>query len=404
MPRRNPEWCASARVSPGNNPRLNTCIQVKDVARRVPARTGTAARANPRANPPERGGDRRTGSHQPQRRAVFPRFSRSRRPLAQRPGRRGLDARARAAKFQLIAESQFASCAYHENERQRRDIHRVLGEDVKNRRPFIVGARRPDVAPSPSAGPADEEIMNTTPYPMFFVPVFVGEEQGHIGAILHVWLRAAGDPKTYPTLVDVPRPRSACHAGNFLKARQGEAAMARNQEYEHMLRFEGDFVGELDPLKLGRTAVNHFTDLFAGEPLQPVPSDGGAVAAGVRVQPGNDRPAQRTGRAPLQRWPRGCPSPTRRRPSRSTCPSRRPSGASRWRKSARGRSRTRSSKPHPHEGQTGLIMLERHAADAPFTPGRLAPARLGAARSFRPRHRWPRRPTARCLSAACCTR
>ena len=66
-----------------------------------------------------------------------------------------------------------------------------------------------------------------------------------------MWLRGAGDPKTYPALVTFLN--SVCvHAANFLKGRQGEAAIARNQEYEQMLRYEGEIVGELDPAKIGR--------------------------------------------------------------------------------------------------------------------------------------------------------
>ena len=162
----------------------------------------------------------------------------------------------------------------------------MLAECLKSRRPFIVGAVSPDVAPSQPGRSADDEIMNTTPYPMFYVPVLLGET--HVAAIVHVWLSGAGDPKTYPTLVSFLN--SVCvHAANFLKSRQGEAAIARNQEYEQMLRFEGEIVGELDPQKIGRAVVNHFTDLFAANRASLFHQARRAVAPGVRFQPGNDR-------------------------------------------------------------------------------------------------------------------
>ena len=74
---------------------------------------------------------------------------------------------------QLIAENNFASCDFTGNERQRQDINRVLVETQKNRRPFIVGALTPDYVSSGTS----EEIGNTTPYPMFFIPVILTDEQ-----------------------------------------------------------------------------------------------------------------------------------------------------------------------------------------------------------------------------------
>ncbi len=198
-----------------------------------------------------------------------------------------------------IAEINFASCAYAENERQRQDINRVLVETLKNRRPFIVGALTPRLRCPPAVG---EEIGNATPYPMFFVPVIVDENQ--IGAILHVWLRAAGDPKTYPTLVTFLN-QVCVHAASFLKARQGEAAIARNQEYENMLRCQGDFVGELDPVKLGRSAVNHFMDLFAASRVSLFHQAGGA--GGWNVSP-TRKPSTSAASSwsSCARWRRGC--------------------------------------------------------------------------------------------------
>ena len=211
---------------------------------------------------------------------------------------------------------------------------------------------------------ADDEIMNTTPYPMFYVPVLLGEQ--HVAAIVQVWLRAAGDPKNYPTLVSFLN--SVCaHAANFLRGRQGEAAMARNQEYEQMLRYAGEIVGELDPQKIGRAAVNHFTDVFAANRASLFRQAGAqwrldfvsnqetidqrselvVRLCGLAARlPVNDQPAALSldGREQAETWTEVLE----------------PLGASQVAYAF--------FQPHAHEGKTGLIVLERHAANTPFTP------------------------------------
>jgi hypothetical protein len=265
---------------------------------------------------------------------------------------------------QVIAEVNFSTCAYHENERQRRDINRVLAESLKSRRPFIVGAVSPDIAPSQEGGQADDEIMNTTPYPMFYVPVLVGEQ--HVPAIIQVWLRAAGDPKTYPTLVGFLN--SVCaHAANFLKGRQGEAAIARNQEYEQMLRYEGEIVGELDPIKIGRAAVNHFTDLFGANRVSLFRQAGARWRLDfVSNQETIDQRSELVGRL------NGLAArlPESEQPAALTLDNR--EQAQTWSEVLEPLGARQVAyaffQPHHHEGKTGLIVLERHAANAPFTP------------------------------------
>ncbi len=277
---------------------------------------------------------------------------------------------------QLITETNFASCAFADNERQRHDINRVLVETQKNRRPFIIGALTPDGVPSATG----EEIGNATPYPMFFVPVIVDDTQ--IGAILHVWLRAAGDPKTYPTLVTFLN-QVCSHAANFLKARQGEAALARNQDYEHMLRTQGDFVGELDPIKLGRAAVNHFVDLFAANRVTLFHQAGGAWR--MEFASNQETIDQRS------------ETVTRLRTLAARLPVSEQSAALSLDVPDQSAEWTDQLEPlgarqvaytffqgHPHEGKTMLVLLERHAANAPFTPMALrqlswAGAQLGRA-------------------------
>ena len=240
---------------------------------------------------------------------------------------------------QLIAEVNFASSAYHESERQRRDLNRVLGETIKNRRAFIIGAGSSDASPLPPGQPAGEEIANTTPYPMFLYPGALGREPGRRDPA-RLAARGGATPKTYPTLVTFLN--SVCvHATSFLKARQGELAISRNQEYEHMLRCLGDLNGELDPAKVGRNAVNHFTDLFNASRCSLFHQAGGHWRL---EQVSNQKPSisAANSSSSFARWRRGCRRARRPGRSRSTHRSKRRSGPRSSPRSAPGRSPTPS--------------------------------------------------------------
>lgn len=262
---------------------------------------------------------------------------------------------------QLIAEVNFGTSAFHENERQRRDINRVLGETIRSKRPFIVGALVPDVPPP---GQETEEIMNATPYPMFFIPV--PGEGDQVGVIVHLWLRSAGDPKTYPSLITFLN--SVCgHASNFLKLRQGEVVIARNQEYEHMLRFQGEFVGQLDPAKIGRGAVNHFTDLFSASRCSLFHRVGG----NWRLEHvSNQETIDRRSEIVVQLCKLAARLPVSDQPQSLSLDD--PAQESEWGELL-GPLGTRQAAyaffhGYPHEGQTGLIVLERHGQKPAFNP------------------------------------
>ena len=271
------------------------------------------------------------------------------------PGERG--------DCQVIAEVNFGTSAFHENERQRHDINRVLGETIRSKRPFIVGALAPDVPPAGQPAVTDE-IMNATPYPMFFLPVLAADEQ--IGVILQVWLKSAGDPKSYPAMVTFLN--SVCaHAANFLKLRQGEVVIARNQEYEHMLRFQGEFVGQLDPAKIGRAAVNHFTDLFAVNRSSLFHRMGGRWRLQhVSNQETIDQRSELVG----QLCQLATRLPVSEQPTALSLDQ--PEQAAEWSEllGPLGARQVAYAFFHgyPHEGQTGLVVLERHAQNSPFSP------------------------------------
>ncbi len=268
---------------------------------------------------------------------------------------------AERGECQLIAEVNFATSAFHENERQRRDINRVLGETLRNRRPFIVGALAPDVPPSGQPVVTDE-IMNATPFPMFFIPILGDADQ--IGVILQVWLRAAGDPKTYPSMVTFLN--SVCaHATSFLKARQSEVVIARNQEYEHMLRFQGEFVGQLDPVKIGRGAVNHFTDLFSANRCSLF------HLIGNRWQlefVSNQETIDQRSELVVALCKVAARLPVSEKAQSLSLDN--PEQAGEWTEllDPLGMRQVAYAffQGYPHEGQTGLVMIERHAANAAF--------------------------------------
>ena len=265
---------------------------------------------------------------------------------------------------QLTAEVNFATCAYQSNERQRGDIHRLLAETFRNRQPYIVGPGAPDVAPPPAdPNGGIEQVANATPFPMFFVPVVVNETQ--TGAVVHVWLRAAGDPKTYPTLVQFLN--SVCvHASTFLRHRQGEAAMARVQEYEHLLRAQGDLVGELDPQKVARHAVHHFSDLFGANRCSLFRQVGGRWRLEVvSNQETIDARSELVGRlcALAARLPAG-----RDEPGAISLDD--PEQAAEWQELLEGIGARQVAYAffhgHPHEGRTSLLLLERQGEKLPF--------------------------------------
>ncbi len=294
----------------------------------------------------------------------------------------GLDG---AGGFAPVADLSFATCGYVEGGRQARDIGRVLGEVVRTRRPCIVNpaASAEDAAPG-----EDQTILNRTAHPFFFVPILVGDgEHAPVGAVLHVWLQVAGDPKTYPTLVTFLNQVCA-HAAGFLRARRGEAAVVKNAEYEALLRFQGDLIGELDPAKVGRAAVHHAIDLLGASrvgllqkvrgrwTLQHVSHQDAIDARSVLVRALGDVAA---------RLPAATGTP-------ATLTLDDPATAAGWQTAfdaigARHLAWTHF-RPHPHAGPAdGLLLAERHSG-APFGPNGLR--LLG----------WTRTQTARALETA----
>ena len=293
--------------------------------------------------------------------------------------------------FRPVADLTFATCGCDDvaGGQQAHDVHRVLGEVVRTRRPCIVhpAAACPGDAVPPGG---DQAILNRTAHPFFFVPIPVGDgENAPVGAVLHVWLKAAGDPKTYPALVTFLNQVCA-HAAGFLRTRRGEEAVAKNAEYEALLRFQGDLLGEMDPAKVRRTAVHHALDLLGASRvglfrrvrgrwtlLQTSHQDAvDARAVLVRALVGV---AARLPAATTEGTPAALSVDD-------------PATAADWRTDfgAIGARHVAWAhfRPHPHAGPTdGLLLAERHSGPS-FGPHHLR--RLG----------WTRTQTARALEAA----
>ena len=291
--------------------------------------------------------------------------------------------------FAPVAELAFATCGCVGDGQQARDVGRVLGEVVRTRRPCVVHPAATSEATPTTAPDEGHTVLNRTAHPFFFVPIFVGDgENAPVGAVLHVWLRATGDPKTYPGLVTFLNQVSA-HAARFLHARRGEAALARNVESEALLRFQGDLIGELDPAKVGRAAVHHALDLLGASRVGLFQKFGGRwTLRHTSYQDAVDA------RAVLVRALVGVAA---RLPAATETPAawalhHPTTAAADWRTdlAAIGARHVAWAhfRPHPHAGPTdGLLLAERHSGP-PFGPNHL---RL---------LNWTRTQTARALETA----
>ena len=169
-----------------------------------------------------------------------------------------------------------------------------------------------------------------------------------------------------------------------------------------MLRCLGDLNGELDPAKVGRGAVNHFTDLFNASRCSLFHQVGGRWRLEqVSNQETIDQRSELVGQL--------CALAARLPTVSETCPGRSRSTRSRpgggvdrpcSNRSAPGKWRTRFSRGTRTRVRRTSILLERHAPNAPFTPvARCANSTGRANRSAAPCS--PPRRTAKCPFGAC---
>jgi biotin carboxyl carrier protein len=158
----------------------------------------------------------------------------------------------RGDAFGRIAENDFASSQYEENPAQRGAIDRLLVETAKTRRPYAVPAAQ-------QAAP-ESQVTNTTPYPYFYAPI--SDDKNLL--VLQVWLREAGDPRTYHDISAFLTSWSS-HALVFLRNHQRALFAAKNEELATLVNMQSVLLGELNPSEVKNVLVNYGSDLFKAD-------------------------------------------------------------------------------------------------------------------------------------------
>lgn len=150
----------------------------------------------------------------------------------------------------VVAEVSFASSGYS-SPAQKQWIDRVLSHTVSTAKSCIVAVQD---APQPDP----EGVGNEVPYPFFYTPVAL---DGKVHIILQVWLKQAGDPRTYGDVAAF-LDGLAHHACLYVRGVQQSSLLERDLSTRNMLRLQGELVGELDPKVLCETSANYLVDLL----------------------------------------------------------------------------------------------------------------------------------------------
>ncbi len=193
-------------------------------------------------------------------------------------GQRSADGK---CEFQLSAQVEFESSAFHSDERQHGLLLRALGEVINTKQPLVC----PPEPPPPQPGSIEAQIVqmggapsqiaspwtNRTAFPFFHVPLFLKEQP--LG-VLQVWLQPYVKPQAYQEFVAF-LSSLAGHVEQHLQSRRLGNLVMENQRLQHVLRFAGDIVGALDPLEVARLAANYGRDLIGCERCSILTVDGG---------------------------------------------------------------------------------------------------------------------------------
>jgi multidrug efflux pump subunit AcrA (membrane-fusion protein) len=149
-----------------------------------------------------------------------------------------------------VAEVSFASCGYGQSP-QTEWIDRVLGVVVGNGKPCVVAVQ--DQLPT-----SVDAVGNAVPYPFFYTPVVL---DGRVSAVLQVWLKHAGDPRTY-TDIAAFLDGLGQHACLYLRGFQQRFLQREIAGSRQMLEFQEVMLGELDPRALAAAGANYCIDLL----------------------------------------------------------------------------------------------------------------------------------------------
>lgn len=158
-------------------------------------------------------------------------------------------------QLEKVADSQFDSLLYQQNERQKNSIEFVLRQTLHQKKSCIVAAGEPGTSYPP---PQQGEVINLTPFPIFYVPIFTGDK---VAAILQIWLREAGDPKTYSDILAFLgnlAGQASLFFQNYLQAVQTR----QNEELQLLVRMQSALLGQLDPKEVSLVLANYSSDLL----------------------------------------------------------------------------------------------------------------------------------------------
>ena len=181
-----------------------------------------------------------------------------------------------------VAEISFASSGYDQPQ-QKEWIDRVIGCAVMSVKPCIVAVQ--EQIPTAADG-----VGNSVPHPFFYTPVLI---DGKVCAVVQVWLKQAGDPRTYADITAF-LGGLAQHASLYVLG--AEQAMLRRDHArgQQMIAMQEALLGELDPKNLMAVAANYLVDLLPcalGAVLEQKPSRWKLVAASnlENVDPASDQ-------------------------------------------------------------------------------------------------------------------
>lgn len=139
--------------------------------------------------------------------------------------------------------------------RQKGWIEAVLSQTVAAKAGCAVAVN--DVVYS-GGEPPDGGIGNEVPHPFFYMPVLL---DGETRLVLQVWLKQAGDPRTYGD-ISAFLGQLTGHAATYLRGLQRRHLSERFEQSQVMLRMQSEFLGELDPKVLHGVAANFLVDLL----------------------------------------------------------------------------------------------------------------------------------------------
>jgi multidrug resistance efflux pump len=150
----------------------------------------------------------------------------------------------------VVAEVSFASSGYS-SANQKLWIDRVLSHTVTTSKACIVAVQ--EAPPADSGG-----VGNEVPHPFFYTPVVL---DGKAHLVLQVWLKQAGDPRTYGDVAAFLEGL-AHHACLYVRGVQQASLLERDLSSRNMLRLQSELLGELDPKILCETTANYLVDLL----------------------------------------------------------------------------------------------------------------------------------------------